>query len=95
MVAPVPTHQGSVVELNPTAVTIPVIESIVAIPTAICVGASCPEVVVIATVGAVVYALPVVLKAIEPGFIDDPAIPIVADAKLVPGCEILTDGALV
>jgi len=27
----------------------------------------------------------VVLNAIEPGLIDDPAIPIVADAKLNPG----------
>ena len=35
IVAPVPTHQGSVVELNPTAVTIPVIGCIVAIPTAV------------------------------------------------------------
>ena len=41
------------------------------------------------------YALPVVLNAIEPGLIDEPAIPIVADAKLVPGCEIVTVGTLV
>ena len=34
IVAPVPTHHGSVVVLNQTAVTIPVTESIVAIPTA-------------------------------------------------------------
>ena len=40
---------------------------------------------VIATIGALVYALPVVLKAIEPGSIDDPAIPMVADAMLTPG----------
>ena len=49
----------------------------------------------IATVGAVVYALPVVLNAIEPASIDDPAIPIVALATLVPGCAIVTVGALV
>ena len=34
IVAPVPTHHGFVVLLNPTAVTIPVIGWIVAIPTA-------------------------------------------------------------
>tara|TARA_B100000035_G_scaffold62432_1_gene50518 strand:- start:72 stop:209 length:138 start_codon:yes stop_codon:yes gene_type:complete len=39
----------------------------------------------IATVGAVVYALPVVLNATELGFTEEPAIPIVADAKLNPG----------
>ena len=49
----------------------------------------------IATVGEVVYALPVVLNAIEPGLMEEPAIPIVADAKLVPGCEIITVGVLV
>ena len=40
IVAAVPVAQESVCVLNPTAVTIPVIESIVAIPTATCVGAS-------------------------------------------------------
>ena len=35
IVAPVPTHHRSVVELNPTAVTNPVIGAIVAIPTAV------------------------------------------------------------
>ena len=40
---------------------------------------------VIATVGADVYALPVVLNAMELGLIDDPAIPIVAVATLNPG----------
>ena len=39
-----------------------------------------PIPVPIVTVGADVYALPVVLKATELGLIDDPAIPIVADA---------------
>ena len=63
----------------------PVIGCIVAIPTAVTVGASMVPDVVIATVGAVLYALPVVLKAIEPGFIDVPVIPMVAEAKLVPG----------
>ena len=41
------------------------------------------------------YALPVVLKATEFGSIDDPAMPIVAAAETVPGCEIVTVGALV
>ena len=39
----------------------------------------------IATVGAVVYALPVVLNATELGFTEEPAIPMVATATLVPG----------
>jgi hypothetical protein len=43
-----------------------------------------PE-VVIATVGAVVYDLPVVVKATEPGSTDEPAIPIVAEAYENPG----------
>ena len=95
IVAAVPVAQESVCVLNPTAVTIPVIESIVAIPTATCVGASCPDVVVIATVGAVVYALPVVLNAIDDGLIEDPAIPIVAVAPELTGAENVTVGALV
>ena len=84
MVAPEPTAHASATS-NDTAVTTPVIELIVAIPTAVTVGASIVPDVDIATVGADVYALPVVLKAIEPASIDDPAIPIEADALLTPG----------
>ena len=94
IVAPVPTAQGSSL-LKETAVTMPVIGCIVAIPTAVTVGASIVPDVVIATVGAVLYALPVVLKAIEPGSMDVPVIPIVAAATLVPGWVSVTPGTLV
>jgi hypothetical protein len=100
IVAPVPTHHGSVVELNPTAVTIPVIGSIVAIPTAICVGASFPYIppVEMDTTGAVVYALPVVVNATSDGLIEVPFNPYpistVALAKLIPGEDIVTTGGL-
>ena len=66
-----------------------------ATPTAVGYGASWLEYVEIATVGAVVYALPVVVNPIEPGSMEDPAIPIVALALLVPGCPIVTIGTLV
>ena len=49
--------------------------------------------VVIATVGAVVYALPVVVNARDPGLIAPPAvIPIVPDARLTTGLDIVTVG---
>lgn len=45
-----------------------------------------------ATIGATVYALPVVVNAIDPGLIEEPAIPIVAVAVLDPGEDIVTVG---
>ena len=44
---------------------------------------------VIATVGAVVYDLPVVVKATEPESIEEPAIPIVSEAQLMFQDELL------
>ena len=67
-----------------------------AIPTATSNGASCPLVVDIATVGAVVYALPVVVNATEEASIDVPARPIVAVAPNDPvGGENVTGGTVV
>ena len=45
-----------------------------------------------ATVGAVVYALPVVLNAIDVGSILSSTIPMVAIATLDVGAVIVTDG---
>ena len=48
----------------------------------------------IATVGAVVYALPVVLNATELASIEEPAKPTVAAAPEAAGAENVTVGAL-
>ena len=66
-----------------------------AIPTAVCCGTCVPTPVETRTVGADVYALPVVLNAIVDASRLVPAIPILAAAILTGGADILTDGTLV